>query len=128
MTATTPLEAESVQADSLAEAILAQLSDIRQMLMLTPAAVSIATVGPKLESIALDMRQLLACEEPPSRHQLREIHILSTRVQALYASAATFFGALGTEVSENNPSSVAAYSPSGDWHEPARNARIQVEG
>jgi len=102
-----------------AESILSGLASLRNVLLQTPAALSIDSVGHTLNQLKVDLASLTADPTRATAAQLREIQTLSTSVQALYRSAATFFLAL-------NPA--PTYSTSGEWTEPSStSARVRVE-
>lgn len=114
----------------VAESILSSLARLREMLLCRPAEFSLESAGGLLELVTSEISGLAECPEPPTRSQLRNIHDLSVRVQALYAAAANFFGGLTNESIQNGSWSGASYSESGDWAEPQARLRpsVEVEG
>lgn len=114
----------------LAQRIKEGLIDIRQLLLHAPSSLSLNSTGPALETIAGDLLALNAAVTSASPAVLKEIHLLSNSVQALYRQASSFYSSLAAESIKNGSWTSASYSPTGDWSQPASGSgrRFLVEG
>lgn len=113
----------------LVATIKSTISQIRELLLMRPTALSMVTVGPLFGQLQQDLTSLSVASPTPPRQDLLEIQELSNRVQALYRSAASFFGGLSAEAIDNGVWDAAAYSPEGEWAQPAAySTRLRTEG
>ena len=96
------------------------LESIRLALVERPAEFSPSTAGPALERAAAGLLKLQnafaitpPADESELETELRQLLLLSNRVQALYRQAMTFYGGLASELVANGAWDAASYGPDG---------------
>ncbi len=91
------------------------LSQLRLLLLHSPAQLSLDSAGPLLEQIALDLSSLPHLDPKPSPADLRQIQNLSSSVQSLYQGALNFIAGLSDQSIQNGAWDAASYSAEGVW-------------
>ncbi len=115
---------------SLPARLNSSLSSLRQLLLHSPSQLSLASTGPLLEQIALDLSSLPHLDPKPSQAELSEIRALSASVQSLYQGALAFLAGYSSLSIQNGAWDAASYSADGLWHSSSlpQVPRLNLEG
>lgn len=115
---------------ALAQSVKSGLIQIRRILVHSPAALSLDSVGPSLEQLRSDLKALNSAPNLPSAEVLLEIQALANSVQGLYRQASIFYGGLAAESIKHGNWDAASYSQGGEWAQPQANPAklLRVEG
>lgn len=113
-----------MNAGELARGVRDSLEEVRHLLIERPSEFSPETSAPALLRVSeglLAMQEALRSanlgpDHPEHRNvseQVRELALLSSRVQALYGQGMAFYGGLASEMVRNGAWDAASYGPDG---------------